>query len=74
MLYPQKQPIRNLERLHLQAAESVQSAPTNAEAIKKSIAEYSMLNRRQKRTLLEYLIKNIIVDGSRITVNLRLKK
>ena len=48
--------------------------PTNAEAIKKSIAEYSMLNRRQKRTLLEYLIKNIIVDGSRITVNLRLKK
>jgi len=54
--------------------ESVQSAPTNAEAIKKSIAEYSMLNRRQKRTLLEYLIKNIIVDGSRITVNLRLKK
>lgn len=66
--------IAELQNLIEKETESVQSAPTNAEAIKKSIAEYSILNRRQKRTLLEYLIKNIIVDGSRITVNLRLKK
>lgn len=66
--------IEELQELIKRETENVQASATDTTALKDALSRYDELTRKDKRFLLEYLIKSIVVDGDKVTINLRLKK
>lgn len=64
--------ISELQSLIAAETERVQSSAADTTALKESLANYDNLDKRAKRTLLQHLIKSIVVNGENVIINLKL--
>ena len=66
--------IEELQALISKETDNVKYSANDTTALQESLARYDELSRKEKRFLLEYLIKSVIVDGEKVIINLRLSE
>lgn len=64
--------IAELQSLISAETERVQSSVADTSALKEALKNYDNLDKKAKRTLLEHLIKSIVVNGENVIINLKL--
>ena len=67
--------ISELNTLIEKESDSVKTSVTDGVAnIKEKLKNFDGLSKKEKRLLLHFLIKSVVIDGDNIVINLKLKK
>ena len=67
--------IEELNRLIAQETETVKSTVTDGvQNLRDKLKNYDSLSKKEKRLLLHFLIKSVVIDGEKVIINLKLRK